>query len=101
MKVFVSQPMNGLTTEQIKKNRSDSLDYLRQIIDEHFEVIQTIYEDYAECKGKNTPLKFLARSIKDLSEADIAYFTKGWELARGCFVEHQAAIRYGIKAIYE
>jgi len=29
------------------------------------------------------------------------YFAKGWEQARGCKIEHDAAIRYGLEVIYE
>lgn len=30
-----------------------------------------------------------------------AYFCKGWENARGCRIEHDAAKAYGLEIIYE
>lgn len=51
MKVFISQPMNGKSNEEI--------------------------------------------------EADVVYFAKGWENARGCRIEHTVAKEYGLKIMEE
>ena len=29
------------------------------------------------------------------------YFAKGWENARGCKIEHEVALAYGLEIIYE
>ena len=42
---------------------------------------------------------FLGKSLELLSTADIAYFAKGWENARGCRIENTCAIEYGITVI--
>ncbi|RHU77980.1 DUF2829 domain-containing protein [Butyribacter intestini] len=34
-----------------------------------------------------------------MADADVAYFAKGWESARGCRIENQCAIEYGIDTI--
>jgi hypothetical protein len=34
-----------------------------------------------------------------LASADVAYFAKGWEEARGCRIENICAIEYGIDVI--
>lgn len=34
-----------------------------------------------------------------LADADVAYFARGWESARGCRIENQCAIEYGIDTI--
>jgi len=44
-------------------------------------------------------LHYLAKSLEYLAEADIAYFVPGWENARGCKLEHQCAVEYGIDRI--
>ena len=41
------------------------------------------------------PLWYLGKSLELLSTADIAYFAKGWEEARGCRIEHECAEEYG------
>lgn len=45
------------------------------------------------------PLWFLGKSLELLSTADVAFFAKGWEDARGCRIEHECAIEYGIDTI--
>ena len=50
---------------------------------------------------KNVPLLYMAHSFIRMSLCDTIYFVKGWETARGCRLEHQAALDYGLKIIYE
>lgn len=47
------------------------------------------------------PLCFLAKSLENMSLCHVAYFCKGWENARGCRIEHEAAKAYGLEIIYE
>lgn len=37
----------------------------------------------------------------DMSLCHAAYFCKGWENARGCRIEHDAAVAYGLEVLYE
>lgn len=36
-----------------------------------------------------------------LSQADVAYFVKGWRTARGCLIEFKCAKEYGITCVYD
>ena len=45
------------------------------------------------------PLWFLGKSIELLSDADVVYFASGWENARGCRIEHECAVEYGVDII--
>lgn len=53
--------------------------------------------------------KFLSRTmlnrnysvITNMSLCHAAYFCKGWENARGCRIEHDAAVAYGLEVLYE
>jgi hypothetical protein len=36
-----------------------------------------------------------------MSECTTVYFAKGWENARGCKIEHEVALQYGMEIIYE
>ena len=45
------------------------------------------------------PLWFLGKSLELLSTADVAYFAKGWDSARGCKIEHDCAVAYDIDVI--
>ena len=97
MKYFISQPMNGLTNEEIKAKREEITKACFKD-DEEAEIIDSFFKD-APHDAK--PLWFLGKSLEKLSEADIAYFTKGWESARGCKLEYECAKAYGITCICE
>ena len=96
---FISQPMKGLTPEQIKHAREKAVKYLT----EHgYEVLETYFADeFEKSDAPNKPLLFLGKSIKYLAKASIAYFCNGWGDARGCRVEWQAAQEYGVEVVYE
>lgn len=92
-KIFISQPMKGKSNEEIKKERELIIKDIEAIMeDESFEIMDTVFEDF---KGA-TPLKFLAKSLMALADADYAYFADGWEEARGCRIEHECALEYRI-----
>ena len=97
MKVFISQPMNGKTNEEILAAREKAVESVkRNFGDEEVEVIDSFFKD-APHDAK--PLWYLGKSLELLAEADVAYFAKGWEDARGCRIENMAAIEYGIDVI--
>lgn len=96
MKAFISQPMKDKTDEEIKAERVKAIDSLKEKFGEDVEIIDSFFED-APADAK--PLWFLAKSLELLSTADVAYFCKGWETARGCKIENTCAIEYGIEVI--
>lgn len=95
-KAFISQPMKGKTKEQIVKERSELVKRLRA---KGYETIDSILDCTHE--AKNHSVYCLGISLELLSNADIAVFMKGWEYARGCWIEHECCIRYGIPIKYE
>ena len=98
-KVFISQPMRGLSTEQIKANREQAVE---AVIANGCEVLDSIF-DFEDIENiKNKPLYYLAKSIKLIAEeADAVYFMKGWEQARRCIIEHATCLAYSIPTYYE
>ncbi len=95
-KLFISQSMRGKTDEEILKEREIAIEKARDVLGEDVEVLETFFDDFsADAK----PLEYLARSIKFLAKADVAYFADGWENARGCKIEHECAVEYGIDII--
>ncbi len=104
-KVMISQPMAGKTDEEIKTAREKAIEYLR---DRGYEVVNTLFTDEWYSKDKmeerevvQIPLCFLAKSLENMSLCHAVYFCKGWENARGCRIEHDAAVAYGLDIIYE
>ena len=100
-KIFISQPMNGKTNEEIESKRNHiisrlTLQFARE--NEHIEIIDSFFKD---APHNSKPLWYLGESIKLMSEADIAFFCDGWQIARGCQIEHDCALEYGIDTMYE
>ena len=95
-KIFISQPMNGKTTEEIENERDSIIDRLRE--NESVEIIDSFFKDKPY---ESSPLWYLGESIKLMSEADIVFFCNGWQTTRGCQIEHDCALEYGIDTMYE
>ena len=95
-KLFISQPMKGKSDEEILREREKAVSDAQSFFKEPVEVIDSFFQS-APVGAK--PLWFLGKSLELLSDADIAYFAKGWRDARGCRLEHDAAKAYGITAI--
>ena len=100
-KLFVSQPMRGLTDEEILKAREEIRARAEDAIGESVELIDSFIKDYPGEINKSIPVWYLGKSIQLLSQADIAYFGGNWRNARGCKIEHEVARTYGIKIIEE
>lgn len=97
MRLFISQPMKDKTNEEIKSERNKIIRKVKaQYPDEEIEVIDSFFEN-APHDAK--PLWFLGKSLELLSTADVAYFANDWEKYRGCKIENQCAIAYGISVM--
>ena len=105
-KAMISQPMGGLADEEIVATRGRAICELRKkgylfentlFTDEWYE------EEISRPPGfvRQRPLFFLAKSLEAMSRCDAVYFCKGWEKARGCRIEHETAVAYGMEIIYE
>ena len=87
-KLFVSQPMNGKSSDEILKERK----YLIAKAEAHAGETLEVLDAPADAK----PLWYLGESLKYLASADLAVFALDWACARGCRIEHAAAEEYGI-----
>lgn len=108
MNIFLSQPMSGLTEEEIITNRSKAIERLYQ----YMKNIPSFWPDEwkisVNCKVLDNlqftdcgPLQHLSADIAIMSEAQLLFAIEGWELARGCRVEHKIAEEYGLYIIEE
>ena len=104
-KAMISQPMAGKTDEEIVATREKAIQALEV---KGYEVVNTLFTDEWYSKESMTergvvqiPLCFLARSLENMSLCHAAYFCKGWENTRGCRIEHDAAVAYGLEIICE
>lgn len=104
-KAMLSQPMAGKTDAEIASTREEAIAVLKE---KGYEVVNTLFTDEWYSKENmeergvvQIPLCFLAKSLENMSLCHAAYFCKGWEDARGCRIEHEAAKAYGLEIIYE
>lgn len=95
MKIFISQPMKGLSEREIKSNREKAIKNIKSLYGDDAEIIDSFIE------GDGNSLWFLGKFIELLSTADVAYFLKGWNTARGCRIEYMCADNYGISTYLE
>lgn len=103
MKAMISQPMAGLTKEEILKVKEEAVAYLNA---HNYEVVNTFFDE--EWKEElehnkdvvNVPLKYLAKSLDTMATCEVVYFCPGWEKARGCKIEHEVAKAYDLNIIY-
>ena len=105
MKAMLSQPMAGKTQEEIVATREKAIAALKE---RGYEIVNTLFTDewYShksmdERGVVQIPLCFLAKSLENMSLCHAVYFCHGWEKARGCRIEHEAAVAYGLTIIYE
>ena len=99
---MLSQTMGGKTEQEILQTREKAVAALTE---KGYEVLNTYFndkeQDLTEKGIENVPLYHLAKSLKYMSKCHAVYFCKGWENARGCRIEHEAAKVYGLDMIYE
>ena len=105
MKAMLSQPMAGKSDKEIVATRDKAIKALEE---NGYEIVNTLFTDewYSNeqmmARGVvQIPLCFLAKSLESMSLCHAAYFCKGWENTRGCKIEHETAVAYGLEIIYE
>lgn len=102
---MISQPMAGRSTWEIDNERNRAIAELER---RGYEVVNTLFTDEWYSKEKMTergvvriPLYFLAKSLEKMSFCHAVYFCRGWQDARGCRIEHDVAVAYGLKVFVE
>lgn len=97
MNYFISIPMSNYTDEEIRTRIALAKQEIMKI-DANATFVNT-FIDYAPENA--TGLWYLGESIKLMSDADAVYMCSGWNYARGCIVEREAALRYDKLVLYQ
>lgn len=97
-KAMISQPMGGLSDQEIQIVRNQAIGNLRTM---GYQVVDTWFAEYQDTEHGNVPLFCLAKSLEAMSDVDLVYFVRGWRKARGCRIEYKAAKAYGIPCMKE
>lgn len=119
-KVFISLPMNGRKEEEIRidilnaenlylekenKRRQDvwfynNLDGGKNALDFEREMAESEGANLITPEGDKMALWYLGIALTNLAYSDEAIFYGKWKEARGCQIEHEACIKYGIPVKY-
>ena len=100
--IFISIPMQGRAEEAIKAEMAVVAYKVQKYLKENVTVVESCDNMYARDRtAKNKPVFYLGRSLEAMSRADIVVFATGWDAARGCTIEHNVALNYGMKILYE
>ena len=108
--IFISQPMTGKSEEEILATRQEAIDKIHQLASKDGKQVNIIdsYIDDAtrnEFQGRmgdaiNWDIYWLSQSLQKLALADTIWLCDGWEYSKGCNVELECAIQYGLDIIY-
>ena len=98
-RLFISQPMRGKTNEEIMSIRRKAKEKAEDILGCEVKLVDSFFINAFADTDKEKPLWYLGAAIQVLSTADVAIFCDGWQNARGCRIEHECAVEYGIKII--
>lgn len=97
MMAMISLPMGGFSDEEIDRERGRVID----ILSKYDIFVQNTLFSFPDDTAKNMPLYYLAKSLEAMSDVDLVYFCRGWERNRGCRIEYQAAVEYGLPIFIE
>ena len=108
--IFISQPMTGKSEEEILATRQEAIDKIHQLASKDGEQVNIIdsYIDDATRKhfkeyvsdNINWDIFWLSQSLERLAMADMIWLCEGWEHSKGCNVELECAIQYGLVIVY-
>lgn len=87
MKIFMSQPMNGRTEEEVFEEREKYIEIFKaeNPMFENAELIDNYHKPHAP--ENPTRLWFLGDSLQLMGTSDVVVFVPGWRKSNGCRVE--------------
>ena len=102
--------MTGKSEEEILATRQKEIEKIHQSFDADGVEINIIpsYIDDATRKhfqkytsdDINWDIYWLSQSLQRLALADMIWLCDGWDYSKGCNVEHECAIQYGLDIVY-
>ena len=108
--VFISQPMTGKSEEEILATRQKEIEKIHQFFDAdgvEINIIASYIDDATRKHFKehvsddiNWDIFWLSQSLERLAMADMIWLCDGWEYSKGCNVELECAIQYGLDIVY-
>ncbi|MCL1994841.1 MAG: cysteine-rich KTR domain-containing protein [Defluviitaleaceae bacterium] len=99
-KIYISQPTEGKTTEEIKQQRNQAETHLKDLYENPIFITSVRAFGFTEQVGKKAEVLYTAKSIEQLSQADTAVFIEDWRNDRICLVEYHVAREFHIPLLF-
>ena len=107
--IFISQPMSGKSEEEILATRQEAIDKIHRLFDadgEQVNIIDSYIDDATrnEFQGRmgdaiNWDIYWLSQSLQKLALADTIWLCDGWGHSKGCKIELECAMKYGLDIV--
>ena len=94
---MISQPMKGVDHDEITATRERAKDTLEK---KGYLVKDTFFNDSIG-PYLHGGVYMLGMSLLSMAYCDTVYFCRGWEKARGCRLENEVALQYGLEVMFE
>ena len=98
-KIFISQPMNGMSDAEIIKRRDEINTKVNAYFKEECIFIDSFHKPI-ELVNKGR-VAMLGHSIQLMADADVVVFGVGYEDTNGCKIEYNVCQLYHIPTLYE
>ena len=94
--LFISQPMSGLTHEEIMKVRNEATQYIESKYPDDNIIVLPSYQIVEQNVTYNafSAVNLLGSAISMMGCANIVYFVPGWRDSKGCQIENEVARRW-------
>jgi hypothetical protein len=103
-KIFVSMPMHGMSVEALSKRMAEVEKKIKKDLgdeDDELTIVNSLDTRPPIFSPRINPrLYYLGHAIAKMAECDCVYFDTDWETAKGCQIEFEVAIRYGLTCYF-
>ena len=99
--IVISQPMRSMSPEQVEAVRKEAE---KDVISMGFKPYENVYDESFSEQAvpencKHPGILAMAGALERLSQADALYLAPGWSSARGCRIEYEVALSFGMAII--
>lgn len=99
-KVFISIPMNERPEEEVVMEIQEITNYIHHTFGDDIDVVHSLWTSQPNKSYPNPRVYYLGNALIRMGRCDTVVFAKGWKEARGCRIEEQVAIEYGLNRLY-
>lgn len=93
--LFISQPMSGLTNDEILKVREKATQFISDKYPQNDVLVLPSYKEQPDnTYNAASAVDLLGNAISLMAKANVIYFVPGWQKSRGCQIENEVARRW-------